>query len=87
MRKSRDGEKKKTGGKKGEKTDDYSGHYVIASSWPPERWPLERRPLVPIDLKDSIIEEVNLMDTQGKKRIKKEVTNLRDAIIDDVKDE
>ena len=42
---------------------------------------------MPIDLKDSIIEEVNLMDTQGKKRIKKEVTNLRDAIIDDVKDE
>ena len=23
-------------------TDDYSGHYVIASSWPPERRPLER---------------------------------------------
>ena len=30
------------------KTDDYSGHYVIASSRPPERRPLERRPLVPI---------------------------------------
>ena len=80
MRKGRDGGKK-TGGKK-KKTDENIGHYVIASSWPPER-----RPLVPIDLKDSIIEEVNLMDTQGKKRIKKEVTNLRDAIIDDVKDE
>ena len=35
MRKGRDGEK--TGG----------GHYVIASSRPPERRPLERRPLVP----------------------------------------
>ena len=33
---------------KGEKTDDYSGHYVIASSRPPERRPLERRTLVPI---------------------------------------
>ena len=40
MRKGRDGEKR--GGKK-EKTDDYSGHYVIASSRPPERRPLERR--------------------------------------------
>ena len=48
MRKGRDGGKtKKKGGKKGEKTDDYSGHYVIASSRPPERRPLERRPLVP----------------------------------------
>ena len=32
------GEKKK----RGEKTDEYSGHYVIASSGPPERRPLER---------------------------------------------
>ena len=51
MGKGRDGgEKKKlekNGGKK-EKTDDYSGHYVIASGWPPERRPLERRTLVPI---------------------------------------
>ena len=47
MRKDRDGEKKK-GEKKGEKTDNYSGHYVIASSRPSERQPLERRPLVPI---------------------------------------
>ena len=31
---------------KEEKTDDYSGHYIIASSWPPERRPLERRTLV-----------------------------------------
>ena len=46
MRKGRDGGKK-TGEKK-EKTDDYSGHYVIASSQPLERRPLERRTLVPI---------------------------------------
>ena len=59
MRKGRDGEKKKTGkkkkkgkktGKKKEKTDDYSGHYVIASSRPSECRPLERRTLVPIIL-------------------------------------
>ena len=37
---------KKRGGKK-EKTDENSGHYVIDSSWPPERRPLERRTLVP----------------------------------------
>ena len=51
MRKGRDGEKngeKKKTGKKREKTDENSGHYVIASSRPPERGPLERRPLVPI---------------------------------------
>ena len=39
MRKGRDGEKKKgkkNGGKK-EKTDENSGHYVIASSRPTER--------------------------------------------------
>ena len=51
MRKGRDGgEKKKTGkmGKKRkEKTDENSGHYVIASSRPPERRPLERRTLAP----------------------------------------
>ena len=49
MRKGRDrgknGKKKK---KKKEKTDENSGHYVIASSWLPERRPLERRTLVPI---------------------------------------
>ena len=41
MRKGRDGgEKKGEGtGKEKEKTDDYSGHYVIASSRPPERQP------------------------------------------------
>ena len=32
---------------KKEKTDDYSGHYVIASSRPPDRQPLERRMLMP----------------------------------------
>ena len=48
MRKGRDGGKtgKKNGGKKinkkkREKTDENSGHYVIASSRPPERRPLE----------------------------------------------
>ena len=45
MRKGRDGEK--NNGKKKEKTDDYSGHYVIASSQPPDRRPLERHTLVP----------------------------------------
>ena len=48
MRKGRDGEKKngeKNGGEKKEKTDENSGHYVIASSRPPERRPLQRRPL------------------------------------------
>ena len=45
MRKSRDGGET---GKKKEKTDENSGHYVVASSRPPERQPLERRTLVPI---------------------------------------
>ena len=36
--------------KKSEKTDGNSGHYVIASSRPPDRRPLERRSLVPIAL-------------------------------------
>ena len=52
MRKGRDGEKKKwgkkTGEKKREKSDENSGHYVIAGSQLPERRPLERRTLVPI---------------------------------------
>ena len=61
MRKGRDGEKKngKNGGEKGEKTDDYSGRYVIASSRPPKRRPLECRTLVPkkeIDVKGDISE-------------------------------
>ena len=54
MRKGRDGEKK-NGKKKREKrekkmenTDENSGHYVVASSRPPERRPLERRTLAPI---------------------------------------
>ena len=33
--------------KRKEKTDDYSGHYVIASSRLPDRRPLECRMLVP----------------------------------------
>ena len=53
MRKGRDGGNgKKTGkeknGEKKEKTDENSGHYVIASSRPPERRPLERHTLAPI---------------------------------------
>ena len=44
MRKGRDGEKRE---KKREKTNENSGHYVIASSRPPERRPLERRTLAP----------------------------------------
>ena len=55
MRKGRDGGKtgkkreKKTGKKrKREKTDENSGHYVIASSRPPKRRPLERRTLAQI---------------------------------------
>ena len=52
MRKGRDGEKKngKNGKKKREKkenADENSGHYVIASSRPPEHRPLERCLLVP----------------------------------------
>ena len=50
MRKGREGGEKKNGKngvEKKEKTDDYSGHYVIASSRPPECRPLERRLLVP----------------------------------------
>ena len=53
MRKGRDGEKngkngKKTGKKeKKENTDENSGHYVIASSRPPEGRLLERRTLAP----------------------------------------
>ena len=36
-----------------EKTDDYSGHYVIAMSRPPKCCPLERRTLVPKLIIDS----------------------------------
>ena len=50
MRKGHDGEKREKYGEKKEKTGDYSGHYVIASSRPPERRPLEHRTLVPISL-------------------------------------
>ena len=50
MRKGRDGGKKRgeKKEKKRENADDYSGHYVIASSRPPEHRPLERRMLMPI---------------------------------------
>ena len=34
--------REKRGKKEKEKTDDYSGHYVVASSRLPERRPLER---------------------------------------------
>ena len=57
MRKGRDGgtgggKNGKKNGKKKEKTDENSGHYVVASSRPPERRPLERRTLAPIDFYD-----------------------------------
>ena len=55
MRKGCDGGKKKTGKK--EKTDENSGHYVIASCRPPERRPLERRPLVPKKTKNDDLKE------------------------------
>ena len=44
MRKVDDGKKEK----KKEKNGVFSGHYIIASSLPPEGRPLERRTLVPI---------------------------------------
>ena len=47
MRKVDDEEKKRK--KRKEKNGVFSGHYVIASSLPPERRPLERRTLVPIN--------------------------------------
>ena len=54
MRKGRDGEKReKRGG-----TDENSGHYVIASSRPPERRPLERRTLAPIQHQQQKPQEV-----------------------------
>ena len=66
MRKGRDGGK--TGGKKRgkkkkkkeeEKTDENSGHYVITSSRPPERRPLERRTLAPIDKSWTELSSIN----------------------------
>ena len=53
MRKGRDGGKKQGGEQ--EMTDQNSGHYVIASSWPPERQPLERRMLAPKSLRSLIM--------------------------------
>ena len=61
MRKGRDGGKKR-GGKKREKkenTDENSDHYVIASSRPPERRPLERRTLAPITVYETLIKKKN----------------------------
>ena len=60
MRKVDDGEKKKKKKKKKRKKKEkigvFSGHYVIASSLPPEQRPLERCKLVPIQFpKNSII--------------------------------
>ena len=49
MRKGNSGERGERGG---EKTDENSGHYVIASSRLPEQQPLERRTLVPIIFTD-----------------------------------
>ena len=67
MRKGRDGGKrggKKNGGKKRkEKTDENSGHYVIASSRPLERQPMERRTLAP---KVEKITNNMLQDTRPK---------------------
>ena len=40
--------KRESGEESSEKTDENSGHYVIANSRPPDRRPLERRTLVPI---------------------------------------
>ena len=57
MRKGNNGERK-------EKTDENSGHYMIASSWPPERRTLEHHKLMPKedDLKteDSLWHEEDL---------------------------
>ena len=52
MKKGRDGG---NGEGKKEKTDENSGHYVIASSRLPKRRPLERRTLAPINNMDNII--------------------------------
>ena len=59
MRKGRDGEKreekKREEREKKEKTDENSCHYVIASSRPPERQPLEHCTLVPISQRGYLI--------------------------------
>ena len=88
MRKGRD-EKKKTGKK--EKTDENSGHYVIPSSRPPERRPLERRTLAPKERRcqlrvptdwnaDSSCQLIAIRDRdkrQGTKNNRRLVTNNR----------
>ena len=72
MRKGRDGEKKngkkteKKNGKKKENTDENSGHYVVASSRPPERRPLERRTLAPKLVGDPmLLNMINQFSTYG----------------------
>ena len=42
-------------GKRKEKNGVFSGHYVIASSLPPEQRPLECRTLVPIESEREIV--------------------------------
>ena len=53
MRKGHNGEEKQ--GEKKAKTDENSGHYVIASSRPFERRPLKRRTLVPKSKNSTIL--------------------------------
>ena len=57
-RKKEKEKKKKRKEKEKEKNGVFSGHYVIASSLPPERRPLERRTLVPKTKKNSIVDVV-----------------------------
>ena len=54
MRKGNSGEQRKRAESREEKTDENSGHNVIARSLPPEQRPLERRTLVPINNKDQV---------------------------------
>ena len=57
MRKGCDGGKKRgaeNGKKREENNDENSGHYVIASSRPPERRPLEHGTLVPIQYRTTL---------------------------------
>ena len=56
MRKGRDGGKTREKKRKEEKTDDYSGHCVLASSRLPEHRPLERRTLGPILVQPSLFQ-------------------------------
>ena len=97
MRKGRDGG---NGKKTPEKTDENSGHYVISSSRPPERRPLERRTLAPksfsvisflclIDLLGDNVAKVTVVDTPGfGNNVTKEedtIENLVKILRDDIK--